>query len=77
MGQSYWRLVAYQFEENRFPTLEELREAVSDQSMIVQYAYNRAFLNARAMEALGVGTDRFPQYRIPNSKRIGGAIRPA
>lgn len=56
----------YQFEENRFPTLEELHAAVPDRPMIVQYAYNRAFLNARAMEALGVGTDRFPQ--IPDTE---------
>lgn len=51
----------YQFEENRFPTLAELREAVPNRPMIVQYAYNQAFLNKQAMDALGVGTDRFPQ----------------
>lgn len=51
----------YQFEEQRFPTLEELRRAVPNRPLIVQYAYNRAFLNPSAMAALGVGTDRFPQ----------------
>ena len=51
----------YQFEENRFPTLAELSKAVPNRPMIVQYAYNRAYLNKRAMEALGVGTDRFPK----------------
>ncbi|AHE52951.1 hypothetical protein NX02_06095 [Sphingomonas sanxanigenens DSM 19645 = NX02] len=51
----------YQFKENRFPTLAELRKAVPDRPMIVQYAYNRAFLNKPAMDALGVGTDRFPK----------------
>jgi hypothetical protein len=51
----------YQFEENRFPTIAELRQAVPNRPMIVQYAYNRAFLNEPAMWALGVGTDRFPQ----------------
>lgn len=54
----------YQFEEGRFPTLDELREAVPDRPMIVQYAYNQAFLNRQAIEALGVGTDRFP--KIPD-----------
>lgn len=54
----------YQFEENRFPTLDELHEAVPDRPTIVQYAYNQAFLNKQAMEALGVGTDRFP--KIPD-----------
>ncbi|WP_312608933.1 amidohydrolase [Agrobacterium pusense] len=54
----------YQFEENRFPTLDELHAAVPDRPMIVQYAYNQAFLNRQAMEALGVGTDRFP--KIPD-----------
>ncbi|PZQ32396.1 MAG: amidohydrolase [Stenotrophomonas acidaminiphila] len=51
----------YQFEENRFPTLAELRKAVPNRPFIVQYAYNRAFLNKQAMEELGVGTDRFPK----------------
>ncbi|CDM62062.1 hypothetical protein LPU83_pLPU83d_0692 (plasmid) [Rhizobium favelukesii] len=56
----------YQFEENRFPTLGELHKAVPDRPMIVQYAYNRAFLNKQAMEALGVGTDRFP--KLPDTE---------
>jgi predicted amidohydrolase YtcJ len=51
----------YQFEENRFPTINELRQAVPNRPMIVQYAYNRAFLNEPAMRALGVGSARFPQ----------------
>ncbi|NLS18823.1 amidohydrolase [Rhizobium sp. P40RR-XXII] len=54
----------YQFEENRFPTLDELHSAVPDRPTIVQYAYNQAFLNKQAMEALCVGTDRFP--KIPD-----------
>jgi hypothetical protein len=52
----------YQFEENRFPTVDELRRAVPARPLIVQYAYNRAFLNELAMDALGVGTDRFPMF---------------
>ncbi len=54
----------YQFEENRFPTMEELHSAVPDRPMIVQYAYNQAFLNKQAMEELGAGTDHFP--KIPD-----------
>jgi predicted amidohydrolase YtcJ len=50
----------YQFKENRFPTLDEIRKAVPDRPLIVQYAYNRAYLNELAMKALGVGTTRFP-----------------
>lgn len=50
----------YQFKENRFPTQDELHKAVPNRPLIVQYAYNRAFLNKRAMETLGVGTRRFP-----------------
>lgn len=50
----------YQFKENRFPTMEELRKAVPDRPLIVQYAYNRAFLNDLAMKAFGVGTGKFP-----------------
>lgn len=56
----------YQFEENRFPTPDELQGAVPDRPLIVQYAYNRAFLNNRAMETLGVGTDRFP--KLPDTE---------
>ncbi len=51
----------YQFVEKRFPSMDELQRAVPDRPLIVQYAYNRAFLNRRAMDALGVGTARFPQ----------------
>jgi predicted amidohydrolase YtcJ len=50
----------YQFEENRFPTMDELRKAVPNRPFIVQYAYNRAFMNQQAMDAFGVGTDKFP-----------------
>jgi predicted amidohydrolase YtcJ len=56
----------YQFEENRFPTLAELRKAVPNRPLIVQYAYNRAFLNPLAMDAFGVGTDKFP--KIPDTE---------
>jgi len=51
----------YQFEEKRFPTMAELRKAVPNRPLIVQYAYNRAFINEQAMTAFGVGTDKFPQ----------------
>jgi predicted amidohydrolase YtcJ len=50
----------FQFEENRLPTMEELKTAVPDKPLIVQYAYNQAFLNEPAMKALGVGTSKFP-----------------
>src|SRR5690554_2674987 len=50
----------YQFKENRLPTIEEIKNAVPNRPVIVQYAYNRAYLNELAMEAFGVGTDRFP-----------------
>lgn len=56
----------YQFEEHRFPTMDELRKAVPNRPLIVQYAYNRGFLNQQAMDALGVGTDKFPQ--IPGTE---------
>ncbi len=50
----------YQFKEKRLPTPAELQKAVPNRPAIVQYAYNRAFLNKPAMERLGVGTARFP-----------------
>jgi predicted amidohydrolase YtcJ len=54
----------YQFKENRFPTMAQLENAVPDRPLIVQYAYNRAFLNELAMKALGMGTARFPMSPI-------------
>lgn len=54
----------YQFAENRFPTMEELRQAVPDRPLLVQYAYNRVFMNELAMETIGVGTDRFPDFQV-------------
>ncbi len=54
----------YQFEENRFPTMEELRQAVPNCPLLVQYAYNRVFMNELAMQTLGVGTDRFPDLQV-------------
>jgi len=50
----------HQFRERRLPTIAELERAVPDRPLIVQYAYNQAFLNSLAMKALGVGTPRFP-----------------
>lgn len=61
----------YQFEENRHPTLAELRKAVPDHPAIVQYAYNRAFMNDQAMAAFGVGTDRFPELPGTEFERDG------
>ena len=54
----------YQFEENRFPTMDELRAAVPNRPLIVQYAYNRAFMNEQGIAALGVGTERFPDFQV-------------
>jgi predicted amidohydrolase YtcJ len=54
----------YQFEENRFPTMDELRAAVPGRPLIVQYAYNRAFMNDLALDTFGVGTDRFPDFQV-------------
>ncbi|MFK0335335.1 amidohydrolase [Rhizobium sp. NPDC090275] len=61
----------YQFTENRLPTMEELEQAVPEKPLIVQYAYNQAFLNKRAMEKLGVGTDRFPKLADTQFERDG------
>lgn len=54
----------YQFEENRFPTMDELRAAVPNRPLHVQYAYNRIYVNDLAITAYGVGTDRFPDIKV-------------
>jgi predicted amidohydrolase YtcJ len=50
----------YQFAEDRLPTKEELDRAAPARPLYVQYAYNQAFINAPAMEQLGIGTSSFP-----------------
>ncbi|SEB05020.1 amidohydrolase [Rubrimonas cliftonensis] len=59
----------YQFEENRFPTMEELREAAPHRPLHVQYAYNRVFMNEAAMKAIGVGTEDFPDFQVLEFER--------
>ena len=51
-----------QFPEKRAPTSEELTQAVPDHPAIVQFQYDWAVLNAKAVEALGVNdaTPRLP-----------------
>lgn len=53
-----------QFEEKRLPTMDELRAAVPNRPLHVQYAYNRIFLNDLAIEAYGAGTGRFPDIQV-------------
>lgn len=59
----------YQFEERRPPTMEELRAAVPNRPLHVQYAYNRIFLNDLAIEAYGVGTEKFPDVQVLNFEK--------
>lgn len=54
----------FQFAENRFPTMDELRAAVPNRPLLVQYAYNRAFMNEQGIATLGVGTHQFPEFRV-------------
>jgi predicted amidohydrolase YtcJ len=44
----------YQFEEKRFPTVEELNEAAPDTPVFVLFLYSRGFLNQAGLEALGI-----------------------
>lgn len=57
----------YQFEEQRLPTMVELNEAVPNNPFIVQYAYNVAFLNDLALDALGINKEGF---RLPPLTRF-------
>ncbi|MFW0716429.1 amidohydrolase [Pedobacter sp. N23S346] len=58
----------YQFKEQRQPTIEELKKAVSNRPLFVQYAYNRVYLNKLAMKELGVGTSKFPM--VPGTELL-------
>jgi len=44
----------YQFEENRFPTPEEINEATGDVPTYVLFLYSRAWLNKAGLKALGI-----------------------
>ncbi|MDX2079987.1 MAG: amidohydrolase [Terrimicrobiaceae bacterium] len=61
----------YQFPENRFPTMDELRAAVPNRPLFVQYAYNRGFMNEQGIAALGVGTERFPDLEVIDFEKDG------
>jgi predicted amidohydrolase YtcJ len=63
----------HQFKEDRLPSIEELERAVPDRPLYVQYAYNQAFVNALAMEHLGISTSGSPE--VPDmilEKHTGG-----
>jgi predicted amidohydrolase YtcJ len=47
----------FQFEEKRFPTIEELNAAAPDHPVFVLYLYSRGFLNDAGMRALGIARD--------------------
>ncbi len=44
----------FQFEENRFPTPEEINEATGDVPTYVLYLYSRGWLNQAALDVLGI-----------------------
>ena len=44
----------YQFEENRFPTPEEINQATGDVPTYVLFLYSRGWLNQAALDALGI-----------------------
>lgn len=46
-----------QFVENRMPTIKELNDAAPNNPVYVQYLYDEAFLNAKAVEALGITSE--------------------
>ena len=48
---------------------DELRKAVPNRPLIVQYAYNRGFMNQQAMDALGVGTSSWTFVLQPQGNR--------
>jgi predicted amidohydrolase YtcJ len=47
----------FQFEEKRFPTIEELNEVAPDTPVFVLFLYSRGFLNQAGLESLNITTD--------------------
>ncbi len=56
----------YQFQEKRFPTLEELNKAAPNTPVYVQYLYSRGFLNQAGLKALGIDQNT----KAPHGSRI-------
>src|SRR6201993_324611 len=50
----------FQFAERRMPTLEEINRAAPDTPVFVLHLYDRAFLNAAALRAVGYTKDTPP-----------------
>ncbi|HEY9899099.1 MAG TPA: amidohydrolase [Pantanalinema sp.] len=48
---------AYQFEERRLPTLDEINTALPDTPAFILHLYDRAFINKAGIAALGLGKD--------------------
>ena len=65
---------AYQFEEKRLPTLEEINEAVPDKPVYILYLYSLGFLNQKGIEVLGYdATTSYPggEITLENGKPTG------
>ena len=56
----------FQFAERRMPTLDEINAAAPDTPVFVIHLYDRAFLNAAALRAVGYGKDspEFPAGEV-------------
>jgi predicted amidohydrolase YtcJ len=52
----------FQFKERRMPTLDELNRAAPDTPVFVLHLYDRAFLNAAALRAVGYTKDNLPEF---------------
>jgi predicted amidohydrolase YtcJ len=61
----------FQFAEKRMPTIEEINEAAPDTPVFVLHLYDRAFLNAAALRAVGYTKDSTnpPGGEIQRDKR--------
>lgn len=61
----------FQFAERRMPTLDEINRAAPDTPVFVLHLYDRAFLNAAALRAVGYTKDtpEYPGGEIQRDKR--------
>ncbi|MBA6314681.1 amidohydrolase [Cellulophaga baltica] len=65
---------AYQFEEKRLPTLEEINEAVPDKPVYIMYLYSLGYLNQKGIETLGYNAStQYPggEIELKNGKPTG------
>ena len=64
----------FQFDENRFPTVEEINEATGDVPTFVLFLYSRGWLNQAGLKAMGIDENTIPPLGSRFEKGTDGKL---